>query len=295
MPAPYFLVQRNQLDSRLPPHDSLILQLAGHVAAVSLLCHTLEPLHGAGELLQLLLVTITASGALTFLLMVALYAVLVASGSYAAGNVLYAPICGFHAGTAALLVALKQAIPDNDVTLLRLYHCRANDLPGLYIAGMMVVGVGFGTFFSLVPFAVFGTYIAWLYLRYFFFRSDSYLRGDPSEAFRFASFFPAAVQSQVNTFAAFCSASTGFAKLHEASGGSSREGEVPRTAILLGRTSPPRDDDEATRRRLRGSKALDERLGLPIERAASEMSGDGLKAALERRDSANSGGGDSLV
>jgi hypothetical protein len=41
-----------------------------------------------------------------------------------------------------------------------------------------------------LPTIIFGTYMSWIYLRYFHRKPETKLRGDPSDDFAFSSFFP---------------------------------------------------------------------------------------------------------
>jgi len=47
---------------------------------------------------------------------------------------------------------------------------------------------------QFVPFIVFGTYGAWIYLRYFQRKPEAGLKGDSSAEFAFATFFPGPLQ-----------------------------------------------------------------------------------------------------
>lgn len=65
-------------------------------------------------------------------------------------------------------------------------------LPSLLVLAVCVrAALGIGVLY--VPFIVFGTYNAWIYLRFFQSRGDqggTQLKGDPSDDFAFATFFP---------------------------------------------------------------------------------------------------------
>jgi len=162
-----------------------------------------------------------------------------------AGDILYTPICGYQGGIAALLVAIKHAIPDNEVTLFSSIQLRARDLAGLYVLAVTILGALTGTMLKLVPFVLFGTYVSWFHLRFFHWRHDSFLRGDPSEDFRLATFFPARAQPFVDAVAHTCTAFTKIGGVHAEQETSSQHSNT----ILLGRGSPDRDSIEAARRR----------------------------------------------
>jgi hypothetical protein len=56
-----------------------------------------------------------------------------------------------------------------------------------------------------IPFLIFGTYVAWIYLRFFQQQPETTLKGDPSEDFKFASFFPDALHGPVEVASRVCS------------------------------------------------------------------------------------------
>jgi hypothetical protein len=162
-----------------------------------------------------------------------------------AGDILYDPICGFQGGLAALLVGVKQAIPDKDITMFSFLQFKTRDLPGIYLVAILIWGIVTGSTLKLFPFAVFSCYTAWFYLRFFAYRSDSFLRGDPSPEFSFASFFPAAAQPAANQFGKFCSSITKIDAMLAADAQNVKQS----SALLLGRASPSKDNFEANRRR----------------------------------------------
>lgn len=227
------------------------LQLLGSTAALLFLSRTVEAVQGQQEFLKFLLISLAGSGALTFILITMLYFFMVVPISIMgygagdrAGDMLYEPICGFQGGIAALLVGIKQAIPDNEVTLFSTLRFRAKDFPWIYVAIAAVGSLLTGTALQILPFVLFATYTSWFYLRFFACRSDSFLRGDPSEDFRFASLFPAVVQPAADVIARTCGAVTRFGIAN------TREAQSDRnSALLLGGGLPSRGDIEAARRR----------------------------------------------
>lgn len=227
-----------------------LLQVGVFVAAVLFLSRPVEAVQGQAGLLKFLLITQAGAGSLTFFLITTLYYILAVTmaGTAAgdrAGDVLYDPICGFQACLAALLVGIKQALPDNEITVFSSIQFKANYLPSLYILAAIVLGILTSTTLKLVPFALFGTYVAWFYLRFFAYRADSFLRGDPSQDFRFASFFPMVIQPAADEVARVCSTVTRINQWVEAEAQQAQQN----SAALLGRASPSKDTFEATRRR----------------------------------------------
>jgi hypothetical protein len=55
-----------------------------------------------------------------------------------------------------------------------------------------------------LAFLYLGTYFAWLYLRFFQHQPETSIMGDPSEDFKFSSFFPAALAAPVDGVAGVC-------------------------------------------------------------------------------------------
>lgn len=183
------------------------------VAALLALSRIVEPAYGGREFLRFLLLSLAGSGALTFVLVTVCYYIAAVAGAGSAkgdhaGDLLYLPICGFQGGLAALLVALKHIIPDNEVTVLGLLRFRVRHLAGLYLLGVAALGAAAGLTAKLLPLAAFGAYTAWLYLRFLQPRGDGGGAGDPSDDFRLATFFPEFAHPAVDAAAGACAALT---------------------------------------------------------------------------------------
>lgn len=234
------------------------------ILAVLLLTRIVEPVYGTREYIRFLLISLAGSGALTVLYVTTLYYIMVVVGkSDDAGDMLYYPICGFSGGIAALLVAVKQIIPDNDVTLLNFIHFRAKHLAAIYLVLSTAAAFLLGVSLKIVPFAVYGTFVAWFYLRFFQYRPETGIRGDPADSFKFASFFPESVQAPVDALAIACSKITGLDV-------KTRKGYQPLSM-------PAATDSDAARRRERGAKALEERLGMKVQSAKQHPSSSPIK------------------
>lgn len=117
----------------------------------------------------------------------------------------FTPVSGAVPLQAAFLVAFKQLVPEHTVALFKgLVKMRVKHFPAAFLLVNSVSGLLLGTdtaaFFSWV-----GLITAWTYLR--FYKRQSYLsstatghpglRGDASETFAFAAFFPDKVQPPV--------------------------------------------------------------------------------------------------
>lgn len=141
----------------------------------------------------------------------------------------YMPISGFHGVLSGFLVGLKQIIPDQELSLLKIKAkvwtcwkswsdvvrpktilslefniCRIYSLtsPAQCLLGSMQwlpslalvlsTALSFFTAESAIylPTLILGTYISWIYLRYWQKKPETKLRGDPSDEFAFSTFFP---------------------------------------------------------------------------------------------------------
>ncbi len=106
----------------------------------------------------------------------------------------YTEVAGSEGIIAGCLVAVKQLMPENEVTLLGFIRfrakvgsrskrlecpgtllkgaipatcsCAAQLLPSLFVVSAVVAGTVLGRALSTVPFVCFGTYLSWVYLRF---------------------------------------------------------------------------------------------------------------------------------
>lgn len=103
--------------------------------------------------------------------------------------------------------------------------------------------------------------------------------GDLSDEFRLATFFPRALQPPVDRLAAACTRLTGLgdaagSEAHQAAWRSALGGQAPPGSGFGGEA-----DLDAARRRQRGAKALEERLGLKKAASAASVPSNGAPAA----------------
>ncbi|RGB41097.1 eukaryotic integral membrane protein, partial [Rhizophagus diaphanus] len=89
------------------------------------------------------------------------------------------------------LVGLKQIIPEH---LVRLTFCRVKHIPSLFLLLSFVCFVLFESQ-SQFLLVLYGSFISWIHLR--FYKYQGGLRGDRSETFSFASFFPEFIQPAI--------------------------------------------------------------------------------------------------
>lgn len=210
-----------------------------------------------------------------------------------AADILYVPICGFQGCLAALLVGLKHAQPDSEFILFSSFTARTKDFPSIYILAATIIASITGSVIKIVPFVLFGTYFAWIYLRFLHVSPQGGFQGDTSLEFRFASFFPAPLHPVMDAFATACSKATGLlAEKVGSSGGFLHNGDRHSNGDSNG-TLPNSSSSnvvEAARRRERGARALEERLGgkliglraHPIMMSEQRTgSGQGLAAVLD--------------
>ncbi|MBA0881184.1 hypothetical protein Goshw_016912, partial [Gossypium schwendimanii] len=160
----------------------------------------------------------------------------------------YMPLSGFHGVLAGFLVGIKQIVPDQELSLLKI---KAKWLPSLML--LISIAISFFTPDSAtyLPTLIFGAYIGWIYLRYFQRKPEAKHRGDPSEDFAFSTFFPEFLRPIIDPIASMfdrmlCGKS-------EAS--TNAQGYTVGGSPLIGS-----DPIEASRRRERGARALEERL-----------------------------------
>ncbi|XP_047324499.1 rhomboid-like protein 19 [Impatiens glandulifera] len=202
----------------------------------------LEPIWGSREFLKFIFVVNFLSSVCVFITAIALYYI-TRQESY-----LYMPVSGFNGILAGFLVGIKQIIPDQELSLLRL---RAKWLPSI----MLLVAILLSPFtveaVTYLPLIIFGTYTSWLYLRYLQKKPETKIRGDPSDEFSFSSFFPEFLRPVIDPIASV------FHRILCGRDGTSGEDRE----YILGVTDLPGSDPiEASRRRERGARALEERL-----------------------------------
>ncbi|XP_062013932.1 rhomboid-like protein 19 [Rosa rugosa] len=141
----------------------------------------LEPVWGSREFLKFIFVVNFLTSICIFITAIALYYI-TRKETY-----LYMPLSGFHGVLSGFLVGIKQMIPDQELPLLKI---KAKWLPSLSL--LLSIAISFWTAESAtyLPILIFGTYMSWIYLRYWQRKPETKLKGDPSEDFAFSTFFP---------------------------------------------------------------------------------------------------------
>lgn len=189
------------------------------------------------------------------------------------------PITGGITMQAAFLVAFKQLVPEHTVSIYKgVIKMRVKHFPAIFLAANTISGLVFGTDTALVL-AWLGLLTSWTYLRFYKRQPDvsstsgdtSAIRGDASETFAFATFFPdvaqppiAAVCNKVFDFLCALKLCTPFSEEavamsneHAAARG---EGGLPTFVKQSRGFKGMSKREEAERRRALALKALDQRL-----------------------------------
>ncbi|ETI27814.1 hypothetical protein G647_00263 [Cladophialophora carrionii CBS 160.54] len=194
------------------------------------------------------------------------------------------PITGGISTQAAFLVAFKQLVPEHTVSIYKgMIKMRVKHFPAVFLALNTLSGLILGTDVALFL-AWYGLITTWTYLRFYKRQPDisgsttdgQGLKGDASETFAFATFFPDVVQPPI---AAFCNQiyillcnlklCTPFSDEEIASGNeqAAARGEAGLPSFNKARGARGISKrEEAERRRALALKALDERLNAAAAR-----------------------------
>ena len=189
-------------------------------------------------------------------------------------------IQGSVALQGAFLVAFKQLVPEHTVTFLRgILKVRVKHFPAVFLLANTLSGFIIGTDTALVL-AWAGFFTSWIYLRFYKLStelsgsgtgSSGQIRGDASETFAFAYFWPDVVQPPIaamadgiyNTLVAikvlkpFTAEEVEMSNVQASNRG---EGGLPSILNQPGRVGRSSKREEAERRRALALKALDQRL-----------------------------------
>ncbi|KIW78884.1 hypothetical protein Z517_08723 [Fonsecaea pedrosoi CBS 271.37] len=196
------------------------------------------------------------------------------------------PIAGGISTQAAFLVAFKQLVPEHTVSIYKgMIKMRVKHFPAVFLALNTLSGLIIGTDVGLFL-AWYGLITTWTYLRFYKRQPDLSgsgtdsrgLKGDASETFAFATFFPDVMQPPV---AAFCDQvyillcnlkiCTPFSEEEIATGNEQAaargEAGLPSFNKHARGARGMSKREEAERRRALALKALDERLNAAANRA----------------------------
>ncbi|KAI9748443.1 MAG: hypothetical protein M4579_007222, partial [Chaenotheca gracillima] len=191
----------------------------------------------------------------------------------------YASICGGVALQAGFLVVFKQLVPEHLVTILKgAIKIRVKHFPAIFLLLNILSGFILGTDTASIL-AILGFLSSWTYLRFYKISfpdlttdQPTSLRGDASETFAFASFFPDAVHGPIAAVAdaiynvlvtiKICTPfSTEDVDAGNSQAAARGEGGLPGLLSRGGGSAPPGSARaEAERRRALALRALDQRL-----------------------------------
>ena len=189
----------------------------------------------------------------------------------------YTYIQGSVALQGAFLVAFKQLVPEHTVTILKgVVKIRVKHFPAIFLAANTISGFIMGTDTALVL-AWAGFFTSWIYLRFYKKQTDlsgsstggATLKGDASETFAFAYFWPDVIQPPIAAVAdsiynalvalhilrPFSAEDVETSNVQTSARG---EGGIPNLLNQGGRRGGKRE--EAERRRALALKVLDQRL-----------------------------------
>eukprot|EP01113_Clastostelium_recurvatum_P016306 TRINITY_DN1929_c0_g1_i1.p1 TRINITY_DN1929_c0_g1~~TRINITY_DN1929_c0_g1_i1.p1 ORF type:complete len:351 (-),score=63.07 TRINITY_DN1929_c0_g1_i1:939-1943(-) len=160
-----------------------------NAALVLLFGKYLEPIWGPAEFLRFVTLVNTISGVMVMLFLIFMYAVTM--NPYYLYNV---NLCGFAGVLMAFTVALKQLVPEQEVSVFVALSMRAKTLPILsLVISITLFLLGFQS--KSLPHTICGMVVSWCYLRFYQRKGD--VRGDLNESFAFATFFPEPVQPPI--------------------------------------------------------------------------------------------------
>ncbi|KAL5122740.1 Rhomboid-like protein 19 [Glycine soja] len=202
----------------------------------------LEPIWGSREFFKFIFVVNLLTSVCLFITAIALYYITRLE------TYLYMPLSGFHGVVSGFLVGIKQIIPDQELPFIKI---KTKWLPSITV--LLSIAISFWTLeaTAYLPTIISGTYISWIYLRYWQRKPETKHRGDLSEDFAFSTFFPEFLRPVIDPIASI------FHRMLCGRYDASNDGQGN---SLESEPLPGSDSIEASRRRERGARALEERL-----------------------------------
>ncbi|KAH6763595.1 rhomboid protein-like protein [Perilla frutescens var. hirtella] len=252
IPFAWNLVTAGYVEQSIP---GLVVSIIGLLFIGKLL----EPIWGSREFLKFIFVVNFLTSVCVFVTAISLYYITTQE------TYLYMPISGFQGVLSGFLVGIKQIIPDQELSSLKI---KAKWLPSLALLVSIVVSFFTTDSAQYLPTVIFGTYIGWIYLRYWQRKPETKLKGDPSDEFAFSTFFPEPLRRVIDPVA------TIFDRL--LCGRRSESSDESAGYTSGGSLLPGSDPIEASRRRERGARALEERL------AAEQLAASGRAEETQR-------------
>lgn len=163
----------------------------------------------------------------------------------------FIPVGTLSGVNVALLIAIKQLIPDHEIGIARV-TVKTTFLPLAYLASVGVLTLCRIMSLGAFLYAALCFQIAWVYLR--FYRRAETERGDASDGFAYATLFPSPVRPVVEVIS-----NTAFAVFKPVLL-ASQTATSQKPELMQSVTGDRGTSVEAERRRQRALKALDERL-----------------------------------
>uniref|UniRef100_A0A7E4URX8 DUF1751 domain-containing protein n=1 Tax=Panagrellus redivivus TaxID=6233 RepID=A0A7E4URX8_PANRE len=221
--------------------------------------HLIEPVWGYAEAFKyaaiVQLITPICIAILGFLSYAAFWYI----GLYYDGN-----LNGLASLAGAVLVAIKQFLPDTVLIPTPMGRIKNNNLPGIAASGAFILWI-FGLVRGVVTLQIlFGVQIGWTYLRFFQAQHDTNELGDFSEHFAWATLWPRRAQPFAVVFGKVIYRTltrAGICKRKEYTG---FESFVPVDVVF-----PSTENRDAERRRQKALRDLNERLGGRIKSSPS--------------------------
>lgn len=163
---------------------------------------------------------------------------------------------------------MKQILGEHEVKLLGFLKLHIKLLPLLTLTLATGAATFTGQYLDL-PFLYLGAYTAWAYLRFFQRRQDGTI-GDTSEGFKFSGFFPSFLAPIIDPLAWLLGIIFFFLGLRHAAPTEAQLAAQRARSTIPVTTMLGSDAADASRRRERGAKALEERIGLKSQPQASQ-------------------------
>ncbi|XP_077252930.1 rhomboid protein-like protein [Tasmannia lanceolata] len=258
IPFGWNLITAGYIDQSLP---GVVISTIGLLVIGKLL----EPIWGSREFLKFIFLVNLLTSLCIFVTAIVLYYITRQE------SFLYTPLSGFYGVLSGFLVGIKQIIPDQELSVFFVFKIKAKWMPSLVVLVSIAISFFTAESASYLPTLIFGTYMSWIYLRYLQRNPETNLKGDPSDEFAFSSFFPEFCRPVLDPIASL------FDRMFCGRPEISDEDE----GTLGGAPLPGSDPIEASRRRERGARALEERLAAEKSSVAGSAEAPSGKDAAE--------------
>lgn len=236
--------------------DTTIVSIFLNVAVCALSSRPAELALGRAPLALLLLLATTVSSVIFSLCALFVYIL------FRVGTVfIFTPIASFSGINLVMLIALKHQIPDHEVGLYGV-KLSLNYAPVAYVAILAATALLGELQAASVAMAILAGQFSWMYMRYLRVSPDNSYRGDPSENFSFASFFPPQLHVPISAVAnvAFAICIRPVLGADDSAFQNNTSKQQPQQQIVNTIVQDRASQLDAERRRQRAQKSLDERM-----------------------------------